>query len=206
TRTLNNRIWSGWSRDIEHDIADACAAAARAVTLDDRDPYSHYASVLASILARRHEQALAEAQRATALNPNFALGYFALGRIRIFLGHFAEAIDPLLRCLRLNPNDPQLHTFIDHVALAHYHQGNYEEAARYAERALTGRRLPPVLRTLIACLGQLGRIEQVSSLRTELERIELPDAKRYWETITPYVDPSHQEHLDEGLRRAGMRV
>ncbi len=205
-RTLNSRIWWGWSRDIEQDLSDASAAAARAVALDDRDPYTHYALFLASMLARRQELALAEAQRAIDLNPNFALGYFALGWARIFLGHFAEAIDPLLRSLRLNPNDPQLHTFIHHVALAHYHQGNYEEAVRYAERALSGRRLPFIMRTLLASLGQLGRSEEARMVRAELEGIELVNAERYWETISPYTVPAHRAHLLEGLRKAGLEV
>jgi adenylate cyclase len=210
-RTLNSRIWWGWSGDIEQDLSDACTAAARAVALDDRDPYTHYALFLAGMLARRQEQALAEAQRAIDLNPNFALGYFALGYFalgfaRIFLGHFAEAIDPILRSLRLNPNDPQLQTFIHHVALAHYHQGNYAEAVRYAERALSGRRLPFILRTLLASLGQLERIEEARMVRAELEGIKLVDAERYWETINPYAVPAHRAHLVEGLRKAGMLV
>jgi hypothetical protein len=42
-RTLNSRIWYGWSSNIESDVREIYAAAARAVSLDDRDPYSHYA-------------------------------------------------------------------------------------------------------------------------------------------------------------------
>ena len=111
-----------------------------------------------------------------------------------------------MRSLRLNPNDPQLHTFIHHVALAHYHQGNYEEAVRYAERALSGRRLPFILRTLLASLGQLGRSEEARMVRAELEGIELVNAERYWETINPYTVPAHHAHLLEGLRKAGLEV
>ena len=205
-RTLNSRIWWGWSRDIERDQSHVGTAAARAVAFDDRDPYAHYALFLASMLARRQEQALAEAQRAIDLNPNFALGYFALGWVRIFLGHFAEAVDPMLRSLRLNPNDPQRHTFINHVALAYYHQGKYEEAVRYAERALSGRRLPFILRTLLACLGQLGRTTEASRVLAELQRIELVDAEQYWEIINPYADPAHRAHFIEGLRKGGMHL
>jgi adenylate cyclase len=48
-----------------------------------------------------HAQALAEAQRSIDLSPNFALGFFALGLVRVHIGHFREAHDPLLRSLRL---------------------------------------------------------------------------------------------------------
>jgi adenylate cyclase len=40
-RTLNARIWYGWSSDIEKDVEDIYATAARSVSLDDRDPYCH---------------------------------------------------------------------------------------------------------------------------------------------------------------------
>src|SRR6266568_1526702 len=88
TSMLNHRIWWGWGPDIAAELAEGYAAATRAVSLDDRDPYTHYALSLISMLCRRHEQSLSEAQRAIDLNPNFALGYFALGWIRVHLGHF----------------------------------------------------------------------------------------------------------------------
>src|SRR5262249_15127552 len=120
-RTLNSRIWWGWSTDIDGDLATEYAAGERAVALDERDPYSHYDLFLAAMLTLRHDQSLAEAQRAIDLNPNFHLGYFALGWIRIYLGRAEEALDPLSRCQRLNPNDPQVDSYLSQTALACYH-------------------------------------------------------------------------------------
>ena len=205
-RTLNNRIWSGWSHDNEQDLSDACGAAMRAVTLDDRDSYAHYALAFLHLLSRRHPLALAEAQRAIDLSPNFALGYFALGEIRVFMGRFGEALDPLLRCLRLNPHDPQAFLSVSRIAMAQYHLGNYAEAVHYAERALQGRRIYIILRTLVASLGQLGRIEEAGAVLAEMARTAPAHAERYWELTTPYANPAHRAHLVEGLRKAGMPV
>jgi len=205
-RTLSARIWWGWSRDIDKDLSEAYAAADRAVVLDDRDPYTHYALSNVSLLTRRHEQALAEVQRAIDLNPNFAMGYYMLGWTRIFIGHFAEAVDALLRSLRLSPNDVLAGFHFGLVALAHYHQNKYEEAVGYAERALRGRRWPYVLRTLLASLGQLERTDEARTVLAELERFKPIDAARYWETTSPYADPAHRAHLDEGQRKAGMQI
>jgi adenylate cyclase len=204
-RTLILRIWWGWSRDIKLDLSEGHLAAIRAATLDDRDPYAHYVLSVATLLTRRHEQALAEAQRAVDLNPNFALGFYALGWIRIYAGHFAEAIDPLMRSLRLSPNDPRAGGFLGQVALARYHLSDYEEAARCAERGLRRRAAPFVLRTLLASLGQLGRTEEAAAVLVELRRLKVED-ERYWQTISPYADPAHRAHFDEGLRKAGMQV
>jgi hypothetical protein len=88
------------------------------------------------------------------------------------------------------------------LALAHYHLGEYEEAARCAEHALRRRAGRFVLRTLIASLGQLGRTDEATALRPELQGLKVED-ERYWEVISPYADPAHRAHLQEGLRKAG---
>jgi len=92
----------------------------------------------------------------------FLHSYFALGWVRIYLGNFDEAIDSLLRCLRLSPNDQQAGGFLGHLALAQYHRGQYEEAVRDIERARRRRRIPFLMRTLLATLGQLGRTEEAA--------------------------------------------
>jgi adenylate cyclase len=204
-RLLNHRVWWGWSGDIEADLAEGYSAATRAVSLDERDPYTHYALSLISMLCRRHEQSLAEAQRAIDLNPNFALGYFALGWIRVHLGHFAEAVDSLLRCLRLNPNDPQAASVLTVLGLAHYHLGRYDEALRCARQALPRRPVPFGLCTLVATLGQLGPLDEASAaLRDQLSQFKAADAKRFWRVTMPYAAPAHLAHVVDGLRKAGV--
>ena len=101
SRVLSVRCWAGYSDDIDGDLQVSQAAVERALALDDRDPAANYALAILSVMTRRHERALGAALRAIDLNPNFALGYFALGETRIFMGQFAETIDPMLRCLRL---------------------------------------------------------------------------------------------------------
>jgi adenylate cyclase len=203
-RTLVGRIMYGWSRDLTNDLAESYAAAARSVSIDERDPYSHYAFCWASLLNSMHTQALAEAQRSIDLNPNFALGFFGLGLVRVHIGHFREAIDSLLRSLRLNPNDPQAGSFQSFVALAHYHQGNYEEALHYSQLAVRPRHLHLGLRILLASLGQLGRIEEAQPLLNEFNSRQPNDLQRLFEVTTPYLDVQYRQHLLDGLRRAGV--
>jgi TolB-like protein len=205
-RNLFGACIFGWSDDFGRDRECLCESAERAVSLDGRDPYSHYALFACHLLAGRLQLALAEAQRVIDLNPNFALGHLALGWVRIFIGHFQEALDPLLRALRLSPNDPIAFLFTNLIALAHYHMENYEEAVHFAESALSSRRLHFVLITELACLGQLGRTEEAGLLLDEITRIEPADTDRYWENSFPYADPAHHAHFIEGLRKAGMTI
>lgn len=205
-RTLNSRIWHGWSTDLDSDMSDAYTAAARSVSLDDRDPYCHYAFSWTSLLRNLHSQALGAAQRALDLNPNFALGFFALGLVRVYIGHFREALDSLLRSLRLNPNDPQAEAFLSFVALAHYHQENYEEAAHYGRLAVRARRPYIALRALLASLGQLGLTEEAEPLLQEFNSRLPKDPPRQFVITTPYLDRKYRKHLLEGLQRAGVSM
>jgi TolB-like protein/class 3 adenylate cyclase len=202
-RTLNARVWNGWTSDLASDASEAHAAAARSVTIDDRDPYCHYALCWTSLVKRMHAQALGEAQRSIDLNPNFALGFFVLGQVRVYIGHFREALDALLRFLRLSPNDPQAGAFLGTVALAYYHQENYEEAVHYCQLAIGTRRFYPGLRPLLASLGQLGRVEEARPLLHDF--ISRPaDQQQLFDVTTPYLDMKYREHLADGLRRAGV--
>ena len=205
-RILFARIWWGWSVDIERDRSKAVEAASRAVSLDDRDPYAHYALFLVSLLTRHHHEALAEAQRAIDLTPNFHLGYFALGFVRTYVGAFEEALQAMLLSLRLDPNESQSFAFRGQVALAHYHLGQYDEAIRQAQQALRGRRMYFALRTMVACLGQLGRIAEAAPLINEMVTTSPAQPRLYWQVTNPYVDEAHGVEILEGLRKAGMRT
>jgi tetratricopeptide (TPR) repeat protein len=157
---------------------------------------AYYGKCTPRRLPRRNVQSI--------LNPNFALGFFSLGLIRVHIGHFTEALDSLWRSLRLNPNDPQAGSFLSFVALAHYHQENYEEPAHYGELAIRPRRPYLALRALLASLGQLGRVEEARPLLHEFIDRQPKDPQRQFEVTTPYLDLRYREHLADGLRRAGV--
>jgi adenylate cyclase len=106
--------------------------------------------------------------------------------------------------LHLSPHDPMSFLFVNMTALAHYHLGHYEEAADCAERSVRGRRVYTLLRTQLASLGQLGRIEEAAPVLAEMERIKPVDAERYWKISNPYTNKAHEAHVIEGLRKAGM--
>jgi TolB-like protein len=205
-RVLFGQCVFGWSADVESHRAKICSLAERAMTLDERDPYCHYALFAGSLLSSRHQAALAAAQRAIDLNPNFALGHLALGWVRIYIGHFNEALEPLLQALRLSPQDPLAFLFMHHIALAHYHLGNYEEALHFAERALAIRRNHLVLVVVIASLAMLDRLEEAKPLVDDISLLEPPDVKGYWQAVHPYADPVHREHMYAGLRKAGIKI
>jgi adenylate cyclase len=203
-RIFNTKILFGWTENVAAGLQANYAAVRRAVELDDKDPYTHYALAWYYLLARDHANALAEAQKSIGLTPNFALGYFALGVVRIFCGQFDQASDPFDRAMRLSPHEPLKFFFSKFLALAQYHQGKYEEAAKIARTGLAIRPFHELYRTLVACYGQLGRPEEAQAAIAEMRRLMPKGAERLWETTNPYLDPAHRAHVIEGLRKAGL--
>ncbi len=203
SRVLTNNLMFGWSTNVEADRRDGYAVARRAVELDGKDPYAHYALAWASVLTNRCENAVAEAQKAIDLTPNFALAFYVLGAVRVFLGRFDQVADPLQRAMRLSPHEPLNFFFANFLALAQYHQGNYEEAAKLARAGIGIRPFHQLYRTLAARHGQLGQGEAGRAALAEMRALLPRDAERQWEVAYPYVDPAHRAHFIDGLRKAG---
>ena len=81
-----------WSDDLPADIKEGMEAASRAIYLDGRDPYAHYAFAIASAYGRVPRQAVLAAEKAVALNPSFALGHLVLGLSCLFDGRARVAV------------------------------------------------------------------------------------------------------------------
>jgi adenylate cyclase len=63
------------------------------------------------------------------------------------------------------------------------------------------------LRTLLAALGQLGRLDEAAAVLTRLEELQPPqEAARHWEVTMPYADRASRAFFEEGLRKAGMQI
>ena len=127
----------GWSDDPEDNLRDGMEAALRAVQLDEKNPYTHYAVAITHTFAGRCDVAIQAAQRAIALSPSFALGYLVVGAAHLHAGHAQEAIEPLEHGLRLSPFDPQNFSWLVFLAVAYYFAGRPDEGLANIRRALS---------------------------------------------------------------------
>jgi tetratricopeptide (TPR) repeat protein len=151
----------GWSENPAADLQEGTEAALRAIHLDERNPYAHYALAIVSVFSGRFEQSISAARRAINISPSFALGHLVLGMALLFSGRAAEAIAPLEYGLRLSPNDPQNFVWFNVLALARLFSGRPEAGLEAAARALQVRpRWWTSLEVIICCYAALDRWDE----------------------------------------------
>ena len=152
-----------WSDDPETVLREGMALAARAVQIDDKNPYAHYAMSVLNCFGGNLETAQRAAQRVLAISPSFALGHCFLGVVHLMSGRPKEAVGSFEHGLRLSPSDPQNFTFYGSQALAYYFNGEPEKGLQAAHRALEMRaHLLTALAAIVLCSRALGNEKQAS--------------------------------------------
>ena len=191
----------GWSDNPANDIKEGLDAGLRAIRLDERSPYSHYALAICSAFANAPEQAVLAAEKAIEVSPSFALGHLVLGMGHLFRGNAAEAISPLERGLKLNPNDPQNFVWLNLLSLAHLFAGAHDKALA---AAIKGRKVRPAWRpiheTLTCCYGALNQHQEARDCRAEMAQLEKPPG----DALEPLRlrNPNWVEQLSNWVSRA----
>jgi TolB-like protein/cytochrome c-type biogenesis protein CcmH/NrfG len=194
----------GWIARAE-GVGPGGAHAARAIALDDCDPWGHVALGYCALMERRTEDAIAAFARAVALNPSSAAAHSHLSRAHAFAGHDVDAIRHGEQAIRLSPVDPEMALFLGAIAVAHFGAGRYAEAARFTREAL---RLRPgfqgAQRLRAASLALDGRLEEARGVLATARR-QQPEISIAWiRENVPYQTPQLLDRFVEGMRRAGL--
>jgi len=150
------------------------------------------------------EGALAEIERALAMNPNLASAYGSLGDTLVWSGRPKEGLEALKRYFRLDPRSPLGAVGLQQVVAAHYFCGEYAaaiEAARLVLRSYPEYPLPH--RWLAAALGQLGRTDEARQALDKAVALAPASFDLFIRGRVPWWRPQDHAHVLEGLRKAG---
>jgi adenylate cyclase len=136
--------------------------------------------------------------RALALNPSFARGWFRSGLIRIYAGQPDLAIEHLEMSLRLSPRE-RVGTPLQWIGMAYFFKHQFDEAAAKLLLSIQENPGSPTpYRALAACYAHMGRLDEahatVATLRA-LTSLVMP-------TNLPYRNPKDRELFLSGLRLA----
>jgi adenylate cyclase len=195
---------SQFGAEFEGTLQSAFDFARKAVSLDDKDARAHMFLAQSSLWLRRHQNAIAEARQAIALNPSLAHAYSVLGYALDCVGEFDEALKTVAHSFRLRPHDRTIGRCIPAMAVAHYQLGNYEAAEEIARRAVA---LMPMYwlahQMLAASLGQLGRKEEAALCVDEIRGREPEISRSAYSNRLPFRNAVYAQRIEEGLTKAG---
>ncbi len=176
--------------------------AQKAVSLDPNLQIARYNLVVQNCFFGRTQQAVEEARRVVAMNPNHARIVAGCGSELTTAGAYEMGKELMERAKRLNPHYPSWYHFVDY--LIHFRHERYAEAWSEALKIhVEGVLWHPLLRA--AVLGKLGRTTEARDYLNELLRMrpDFPERPRDIIRLIFVLD----EHIDmiwDGLRRAGL--
>jgi len=180
----------------------ALELAETAVRLDDHLPQAR--AQLGEVLLRKgqHDAAIAEFERAFALNPNFIDYRYA--RALIYAGEPARAIEVLEANLRFDPFQPLIYS-TSWLGFANYMLKRYGEAVRLLRECAS--RLPDLQWPHVMLAGayaQAGQLEEARAEAAEVLRINPGFTIEIYKRLAVHKDPKDTEHRLDGLRKAGL--
>ena len=202
-------IWfgQGWSDNPREDADRAVALATRAIDLDRRNAlalatYGH----LRSFLFHDYDSALVYFDRALSAGPSSSLAWILSSATLGYVGRGDDAVRHAEHALRLSPRDRGLFVYYNFLSMAHYGNGNYEEAVRWGRlSAAENPTFTSNLRILVTSLAALDRLDEARDVASTLLKLE-PDFRLsvYERTRQPFRQPEIKIRLMEHLRRAGL--
>jgi adenylate cyclase len=152
-----------------------------------------------SLRYHQHEQAIAEVERAIALDPNDPDMFIQMARVLIFAGRPEEAVGFIKNAMRLDPHYPAEYQFIH--GLAYFAMGQLEEAVTLLESAV--RRNPDVPLwgvPLAVTYTHLGRDQEAHAMYGRIGyHYFSPGYARWW---WPFKDQEVADRFTDGLRKA----
>ena len=175
--------------------------------LKNPTPLAHRTAAKQYFYFRRWDEAMIQAEKAIAMDPNDPSGYEAMGTLLVNLGRAAEGLDFIKKAMRLDPQSDYLYR----LGEAQFHLERYDEASVTLQRAT---KLNPDDEwnyfLLAATYGHLGREQKARSAITRFNKTyHDPTDKQRPLTLADldtwiFKEAAIRERLQEGLRKAGV--
>ncbi len=197
------RALFGWVEDPTAAARRTEAAAQRALAADDPGASARALGVLASLhtFTGDFDAALAEADRAIALNASDALAYSLRGGVLMWLGRIPESIAASEAARRYDPRLSSDANF--NLGMAYYFAGRYRDAlATFNDSLRTEPELVFLQAGRAAAAAQLGDADQAAQAAVAVRRFDpFFKVETYGNRL---VNPAHRAKIQEGLRKAGL--
>ena len=203
---------------LKGDLKKADELVSRALAVDPNFANAHDAKSWIFEIQQQTDDAVAEEERAIALNPALIDSVASLSIDYEILGQFEKSNEYLDRAIRLSPRDSLLNTRYGIKANNYLALKQYDQAIDWARRAIAvdpnNLQVPHAHADLIAALELTGREREAREalqryLALPLVGLKTISAWKAWKATytNEHSDPHYVEFWDQqidGLRKAGL--
>jgi tetratricopeptide (TPR) repeat protein len=201
----------GLSSDPRSDFGRADELVSKALAFDPDAYWAHAMKGWILLAQGRNDEAVAEYQRALALDPSFADADVGLGSLHLRLGEFAKGAESFDKAIRVSPYDRGVPYWYGAKALAYFALKNYDQSIEWARDAIAIN--PNIASVHLNLVAALALTDHDAEAREALERyLALPSAGPL-KTIAACKAHLKSQHwlpaeasgrIYDGLRKAGM--
>jgi adenylate cyclase len=191
--------FDGWADEPETSRRKGIELARQALQAAENDP--GILANCAQVLAQFGEDIgamMGLVDRALALNPSFARGWFLSGLLRLFAGQPDLAIEHVETSLRLSPRERMGQPLVV-IGMAHFFKRRFDEAAPKLLLSMQDNPGSPIpYRALAACYAHMGLLDKARTIVARLRAITplvVPND-------VPFRNPEDRELFLSGLRLA----
>lgn len=184
----------------------ALSHAQRAVHFDPRDPGTQYALGMALSHINCLPESLERLRETVRLHPSHAGAHAMLAFSYNYMNCPERAWTHVQIAMRLSPQDPRRYLWLPAVAGSRYLAREYKAALSAGQEALAASTNPgllPIVRYVVASMGQLERRAEATTVLPLLRRVD-PDLAASERILRQHFVAPAAEHILCGLRRAGF--
>jgi adenylate cyclase len=197
-------VWYGSSESPQESLGRGSELAQKAIALDETQDYAHSLLGHIYLLMRQYDMAIAEGERAIALNPNGADAHAHLAMTLSFVGKPEESITLLKKAIRFNPMPPNW--YLRQLGHTYLLAGDNEEAIASLQKVLK-RNPDDVIAHIMLAASYIkeGREEEARVEAKEVLRIDPKFSLEYYVNTMPYRDQANADFTLDTLRKAGLK-
>ena len=192
-------VLDGWAEEPETNRRKAIELARQALQVERDDPgvLVHGAFTLA-YFGEDIGVMLGLIDRALALNPSYARGWYVSGLLRSFAGQHDLAVEHVETSLRLSPRE-RMGAPLVVIGVAYFFKRLFDEAVPKLLLSIQDQPgYPASYRYLAACHAHTGRLDEARAVLARLRAI----TPQVMPIVLPFRNPEDRELLLSGLRLA----
>jgi TolB-like protein/cytochrome c-type biogenesis protein CcmH/NrfG len=199
--TYHIAVSMGWAEAPADYLSRAEEMANKALSIDGSEILAHTVLGRIHIFRQQYEQAMAEMDRAIAINANDANCLAGRGNILMWMGQTDAAIKALEAAQHIDPEMNAIDRFA--LSLAYYLIGRYEAAIEQAEINLRGTAGANFSRNVLAAAyAQNNQTEDAARVVSMIHRMDPAfDAQTFG---SKFLKPADLARLRDGFRKAGL--